>query len=87
MFIAASPLAFIVAMLCVQEDEKGFEKIFDGESLRGLKFFAKGDPTGVWRVEGASSSARATSKATATPRRNTRTSSCDSTGSSRGLPI
>lgn len=36
-----------------RDDEKGFEKVFNGENFQGLKFHVqKGDPAGVWRIEG-----------------------------------
>ena len=56
MFRPAVSLAIAAMMLAPagarQDDEKGFEKVFDGESFKGLKFHAKGDPTGIWRIEG-----------------------------------
>lgn len=46
-------MALAMASGAVQDDEKGFEKAFNGENLQGLKFFAeKGDPAAAWKVEG-----------------------------------
>ncbi len=47
----------VVALMLVagaaRDDEKGFEKVFNGENLQGLKFFVeKGDPAVVWRAQG-----------------------------------
>lgn len=47
----------VVALMLVAgaapDDEKGFEKVFNGKDLQGFKVFVeKGDPAGVWRAEG-----------------------------------
>ena len=46
-------MALVLVAGAARDDEKGFEKAFNGENFQGIQFFVeKGDPTGVWRIEG-----------------------------------